>query len=172
MALLYSLKKLDKTMTMKFICSLIMVNDIKRSRDFYENVLGQKVKFDFGENITFHGDFAIHLKTHFQELIDNKEIKTRCHNFELYFEDDNIEQIVERLNAYGIAFVHTTREQPWRQKVVRFYDPDENIIEVGETMEYLSYRLHCEGMQIENIAYTTNMSEDFVKSSIEKYNNA
>lgn len=35
---------------MNFICSLITVSDIKRSRDFYENVLKQKVRFDFGEN--------------------------------------------------------------------------------------------------------------------------
>ena len=53
---------------MKYICSLITVSDIKHSRDFYENILNQKVKFDFGENITFHGDFAIHLLTHEYEL--------------------------------------------------------------------------------------------------------
>jgi len=29
-----------------------------------------------------------------------------------------------------ILFVHELREQPWRQKVARFYDPDKNIIEI------------------------------------------
>jgi catechol 2,3-dioxygenase-like lactoylglutathione lyase family enzyme len=68
----------------KFICPLITVSDIEKSRDFYENILGQKVKFDFGENITFHGDFAIHLISHFKELIDNKEVIHGGNDFELY----------------------------------------------------------------------------------------
>ena len=71
---------------MKFICSLITVNEINRSREFYERFLDQKVKVDYGENVTYHGDFAIHLKSHFQGLIDNVEIRTRSNNFELYFE--------------------------------------------------------------------------------------
>lgn len=156
---------------MKFKCSLITVNEINRSREFYEKVLDQKVKVDFGENVTYHGDFAIHLKSHFQGLIDNVDIKTRSNNFELYFEHDDIEQFVDRLNSYGVTYVHAVREQPWRQKVVRFYDPDENIIEVGESMEHLSYRLYTEGMSIEKIMSITYMSENFVSESIMKYNN-
>lgn len=156
---------------MKFICSLITVNEINRSREFYERILDQKVKVDYGENVTYHGDFAIHLKSHFQGLIDNVEIKTRSNNFELYFEHDDIEQLVDRLNSYGVTYVHALREQPWRQMVVRFYDPDENIIEVGESMEHLSYRLHKEGMSIDKIVSITYMSETFVSESIKKYNN-
>ncbi len=154
---------------MKYICALITVNEIKRSRDFYENVLDQKVKTDYGENVTFQGDFAIHLKSHYQKLIDNVDIKTQSNNFELYFEHDDIEQLVERLNTYGVTYVHALREQPWRQMVVRFYDPDEHIIEVGESMEHLTYRLHAEGMSIDKIIRTTYMSEHFVTESIKKY---
>jgi catechol 2,3-dioxygenase-like lactoylglutathione lyase family enzyme len=155
---------------MKFICALITVGDIKQSRHFYENILNQKVKYDFGKNVTFHGDFAIHLKSHFQELIDNKEIKTNCNNFELYFEYDNVDQIVEKLKKNDVIFVHEAREQPWRQKVVRFYDPDENIIEIGESMEYLSYRLHKQGLTKDQISQITKLPEDFVNTAIEKYN--
>jgi hypothetical protein len=32
-----------------------------------------------------------------------------------------------------VEYVHPLREQPWRQRVVRFYDPDHHIIEVGES---------------------------------------
>ena len=91
---------------MKYICSLITVSDIKRSRDFYENLLNQKVKFDFGENVTFHGDFAIHLHSHFKELIDNREIIHGGNNFELYFEYDDIEQIVKSLKDNNISFIY------------------------------------------------------------------
>jgi predicted enzyme related to lactoylglutathione lyase len=40
---------------MKYICAMITVSDMKRSREFYENVLQQKVKYDLGENITYQG---------------------------------------------------------------------------------------------------------------------
>lgn len=154
---------------MKYICPLITVSDIKHSRYFYEKLLNQKVKSDFGENITFHGDFAIHFQAHFKDLIDKREIKNGGNNFELYFEDDNIEQVVERLKSNNVTFLHEIKEQPWRQKAVRFYDPDENIIEIGESLEFLAYRLKNENMSIEKIAETINMTVNFVRYSIEKY---
>jgi len=117
---------------MKFICALITVDDIERSKAFYQNVLSQKIKFDYGENIFFEGDFAIHLKSHFQNLIDGKEIKSYSNAFELYFETDSLDDIEKKLLANNVEFIHKTREQPWKQKVLRFYDPDGNIIEIGE----------------------------------------
>ena len=121
------------------------------------------------KNITFHGGFAIHLRSHFKELIDNKEIKNRANNCELYFEYDDLEQMEKNLNKEGVEFVHKIREQPWRQKVMRFYDPDDNIIEVGESFEHLSHRLHREGMEVEKISKITYMPQDFVKNSIARY---
>jgi len=154
---------------MKFICSLITVSDIKLSRYFYENLLNQRVKYDFGENITFHGDFAIHLQSHFRGLIDNKEIRQGGNNFELYFEYDNVEEMVTLLKKNNVLFVHEIREQPWRQKVVRFYDPDKNMVEIGESLEYLAFRIKNEGLSIEQISKVTNMPIDFLHESIEKY---
>ena len=117
---------------MKFICALITVDDIERSKAFYQNVLNQKIKFDYGENVFFEGNFAIHLKSHFQNLIDGKEVKSYSNAFELYFETDEIENIEKKLSSNNVESIHKTREQPWKQKVLRFYDPDGNIIELGE----------------------------------------
>jgi catechol 2,3-dioxygenase-like lactoylglutathione lyase family enzyme len=142
---------------------------MKVARDFYENILDQKVKYDFGESVTFHGDFAIHLQSHYKNLIDNREVNSGGNNFELYFESDKIELIVEKLMENDILFVHELREQPWRQKVARFYDPDKNIIEIGETLEHLSYRLRKEDLSFEQISKITNMPIDFVIDSIKKY---
>jgi len=153
---------------MKFICPLITVSDINRSRKFYVDLLNQKVKYDYGENVTFEGGFAIHLQSHFKDLIDGGEIKTGGNNFELYFEDDNVEQIVDSLKANNVCFVHTLREQPWRQRVVRFYDPDKNIIEVGESMEYLCQRLSKENLSIQQISIVTGLSSEFITESLKK----
>ena len=154
---------------MKFRCTLITVKDIGRSREFYEQVLGQKVKYDFGENITFHGDFAIHLRAHFAALIGHREISEKANNCELYFEIDDLDPVAERLNKYGVDFVHGIREQPWRQRVMRFYDPDGHMIEIGESLEHLSFRLHREGMGIERISEMTGMPKDFVSNAIGRF---
>jgi catechol 2,3-dioxygenase-like lactoylglutathione lyase family enzyme len=154
---------------MKFICSLVTVDDMDRSRKFYEKVLRQEVKYDFGENVTFKGDFAIHLKSHFAQLLEGKKITQGGNNFELYFEYDDVDSFASELRSNNVEFVHDVKEQPWRQKVVRFYDPDNNIIEVGESLEYLSFRLTKEGKSVEEIASITTMPVEFVKASILKY---
>lgn len=155
---------------MKYICSLIVVENIIRSRYFYEKILCQSVKTDFGENVTFHGDFAIHQKSHYKDLINENPISSKSNNFELYFETEELETIVSQLKEMEIEFIHEILEQPWRQKVVRFYDYDFNIIEIGERMEHVAFRLYLEKMSIEEISKITYLPEELVKQAIENYN--
>jgi catechol 2,3-dioxygenase-like lactoylglutathione lyase family enzyme len=156
---------------LKFVCPLLVVADMQRARSFYETVLGQKVIMDFGENITFEGNFSLHLASHYSQLIDGKEIKTCGNNFEIYFEYDDMEAFNQRLVQHGAELVHPMREQPWRQRVVRFYDPDQHIIEVGESMEHLCHRLHLEGLTIKQIVQTSLMPEAFVREAIDAFKN-
>jgi len=152
---------------MKFICPLIAVADIQKSRAFYEKVLGQSVKWDFGQNVTFHGDFAIHLQEHFLGLLENAAGKptaaAKSNNFELYFETDALEPLRDRLANAGIEFIHDLREQPWGQRVMRFYDPDGHIVEVGEAMEAVVKRFLGAGMSPADAAQRTSMPLEFVE---------
>ncbi len=157
-------------LTMKFICALITVSDIKRSRDFYENILNQEVIADYGNNVTYKGDFSIHLASGFQNLIDNREIKPGANNFELYFEYDDVDKIAGKLKEKGVSFLHDVREQPWRQRVIRIYDPDMNIIEIGESMEYMVIRLKDKGLTSEQISATTKLPLEFVKGIVSHAN--
>lgn len=154
---------------MKYICPLLVVSDMQRSRKFYEGLLGQKVKADFGENVTYEGDFAIHLESHYSGLIDGKTITRGGNAFELYFEEDKLELVAEKLAGEGVELVHPLREQPWRQKVLRIYDPDRHIIEIGESFERLCSRLKKEGKSVEEITKITYMPEAFVHQAIEKF---
>ena len=90
---------------MKFVSHLIVVEDMARSRQFYEQLLEQKVKFDFGVDVAFEGDFTIHLKSHFQSLLGDATkdpITSKAHNGELYFESDEIELMYQRLQAADV----------------------------------------------------------------------
>ncbi len=157
---------------MKYICSLITVENISNSKLFYENVMKQKIKYDFGENVLFEGGFAIHLKSHYSKLIGNKPITSPSNNFELYFEFNDVDSFLKELKNNKIEFIHEIKVQPWQQKVVRFYDPDKNIIEVGESLEFLSFRLSKEGKSIEEISKIIGLSIDFVFESIQKMKSA
>jgi catechol 2,3-dioxygenase-like lactoylglutathione lyase family enzyme len=150
---------------MKFVCPLIVVRDIEVSRAFYETVLGQKVLHDLGENVSFEGGFAIHLRPHFACLIDanEDEIVSGPKNAELYFEEDDLDAFLKRLATLDINYVHELREQPWGQRVVRFYDPDLHIIEVGEPMEGVVMRFLKAGLSIEETAGRTSMPVEFVR---------
>jgi len=92
---------------------LIIVEDIASSRRFYEHLLGQKVKYDFGVNVTFAGDFSIHLQAHFQTLLGEgtpHPVTRKTHNAELTFETDEIEALCQRLEQAGVAFAHPIQE--------------------------------------------------------------
>jgi catechol 2,3-dioxygenase-like lactoylglutathione lyase family enzyme len=157
-------------MVLRFVCPLIVVDDVAASRRFYEDVLGQTVKFDFGENVTFEGDFAIHHKAHYQSLLGDEKrfaIASRAHNAELYFETGAVEALDRRVAEAGLEFVHALREQPWGQRVVRFYDPDGHIVEVGETMTAVVRRFHEAGMSVDEIAQRTSMPRELVQSVLE-----
>jgi catechol 2,3-dioxygenase-like lactoylglutathione lyase family enzyme len=154
---------------MKFVCSLIAVEDIEKSKYLYETVLGQTVKSDFGENVAFHGDFAIHQKSHFKGLIQQLPVSSRANNFELYFETDDLEEVVQKIQEADLTIIHGIQEQPWRQKVVRFYDYDYHIIEVGERLEHLAFRLSQEGLSINEIEKITYLPEEAIRKAISEY---
>ncbi|MEA5109814.1 hypothetical protein SDC9_28186 [bioreactor metagenome] len=139
-------------MKAKFICPLFVVRDMEVSRKFYENMLGQEVEYDFGENISFRGGFSIHLMSHYASLTGNSDIIFNSNNAELYFESGEINELRDALTLSGVRFVHDIREQPWRQQVMRFYDPDGHIIEVGEPLDYTARRLSGAGMDARGIS--------------------
>ncbi len=154
---------------LKFNAPLIVVDDMARSRHFYEQLLDQKVKFDFGPNVQFD-NFSIHLKSHFQALLG--EVRqypvTRKANWgELYFEADEIDLIHQCLNEAGVEFIHPICEQPWGQRVMRLYDPDGHIVEIGETMEAVVQRLYEQGLFIDLIMERTGMPREFVEQAIQ-----
>jgi catechol 2,3-dioxygenase-like lactoylglutathione lyase family enzyme len=157
---------------LKYMGPLCVVEDIAVSRHFYEVLLGQKVKYDFGVNITFEGDFSVHLKSHYQSLLDDATrhpVMKKVHNFELTFETDEIEAIYHRAYEAGVEFLHDIREQPWAQRVIRLYDPDGHIVEIGEQMETVVLRLNKQGLSIDRIREKTGMPREFIECVIQEH---
>ena len=153
---------------MKFMASLIVVKDIEKSRYLYEKVLRQKVVSDYGENIGFEDVFSKNLKKHFESLLEKEVLLKKTNSFELYFEEENIDEIEKKLKEENLDFIHEVVEQPWRQKGLKVYDYDGHIIEIGEPLEATAYRLSLEGKSIEEISEITYLDLETVKKSIEE----
>lgn len=111
---------------------LIVVNDIERSKKFYKDIFGLEVILDNEGNVILTGGLVLQDATIWAEFIANLVIP---HNnaSELYFEEKNIEEFAQKLDdsPYDIEYVNRLMTHSWGQKVIRFYDPDGNLIEVG-----------------------------------------
>ncbi len=152
---------------MEFSSALIIVSDMAKAKKFYERLLGQKLKFDFGENIMFESGVSIQLKPHFAKMtgISEKLILDNSHNFELYFVEENFDAFLLKLERFPeIVYVQRLVEHSWGQRVTRFYDPDGHIIEVGESMESVVRKLLLQGMTVEETAKKTQHPIKYVLS--------
>jgi catechol 2,3-dioxygenase-like lactoylglutathione lyase family enzyme len=135
------------------------------TKKFYIEVLGQKIVLDLGWNVTFSGGFAIQLNFADIISIDQDTVMKKSHNFELYFEEDDFDAFIEHLKQFNtIEYVHPPKKHDWQQRVVRIYDPDQHIIEIGESMAVIARRFLNQGFSVEETAKTIMHPVEFVKS--------
>ena len=155
---------------MKYKCPLIVVEDIERSRKFYEEVLCQKVVLDFGANVTFSGDFSLQSRGSWKGFIGEYEdtVVFRSNNFELYFEEKRFDEFLDRLKDYEVELLHEMKQYSWGQRVIRFYDPDQHIVEVGESMVSVVHRFIEQGLTIEQTAEVTQHPIEFVEKALKE----
>jgi len=151
---------------MKMLGPLLVVSDLDRSRAFYERIFEQRVVLDFGANISFNGGFSLQSQGSWQKFIHKEagDIKYGCNAFELYFEVEHFEEIYQKMLSANVEFVHTSVEYPWGQRVVRVYDPDRHIIEVGEDMRMVIKRFLRTGMPIERVAEVSQHPLEMVEA--------
>jgi catechol 2,3-dioxygenase-like lactoylglutathione lyase family enzyme len=156
---------------MKYICSLIVVEDIARSRKLYEHILGQKVIADFGDNnVAFEGGLALYKRSLYQNLIGGEKIiMNKSNNFELYFEANDLVEIENKILQNGFELIHHIKEEPWKQQVFRFYDYDNNIVVIAESMEKVSYRLYNENHTLDEISKMTGLPVALVIQQINEF---
>lgn len=151
---------------MKFNNPMLVVKDIDKSVVFYKKVLGLDVVMDFGANKTLRGGLALQTADTFSEFIGNDKIIYGANNAELYFEEDEFDAFAEKLASCHVEYVHPVKEHSWGQRVVRFYDPDRHIIEVGENMVMVCRRFLSSGMTPEQAAQRMDVPLCYVMQCI------
>lgn len=117
---------------MKLKNILIVVKDIEKSKQFYHDLFGLEVIRDFDGNVILTEGLVLQEERIWRKFL-GKEIVPESNSYELYFEERDIERFAQKLeNLYpSTKYVNRLMTHSWGQKVLRFYDPDGNLIEVG-----------------------------------------
>ena len=120
---------------MKLKNVLIVVNDIEKSKAFYKELFGLDVVLDNDGNVILTEGLVLQDASIWKQFI-KKDLIPENNTTELYFEEPDIEAFARKLEEYKepIQYVNELMEHTWGQKVIRFYDPDGNLIEVGTPM--------------------------------------
>lgn len=143
---------------MKLKNILLVVEDIERSRAFYEELFGLRMIADLDGNMILTEGLVLQDRKIWEGFVE-QEISYRYHSAELYFEENEMDRFLARLenSRFSVSYVHPPLEHDWGQRVVRIYDPDGHMIEVGEAMEYVARRFLEQGMSKEETAKKTQM---------------
>ena len=120
---------------MKLKNILIVVKDIERSKQFYHDLFGLNMILDNDGNMILTEGLVLQDEKIWRDFL-GKDIIPKSNSCELYFEESEIEEFVCKLERLypSVQYVNRLMTHSWGQKVVRFYDLDGNLIEVGTPM--------------------------------------
>ena len=111
---------------------LIVVKDIEKSRKFYHDLFGMDLVLDNDGNMILTEGLVLQDEKIWKSFLD-RDIVPKSNSCELYFEEKDIELFVEKLERLypEVEYVNHLMTHSWGQRVIRFYDLDGNLIEVG-----------------------------------------
>ena len=150
---------------MKYVCTVISVADISAARKFYEELFGLEVYQDYGRNIAFTCGLALQQDFDWLVSITKEKGLKKSNNAEIVFEEQDFDGFLNKLKAYSdIEYLGEVIEHSWGQRVIRFYDLDEHLIEVGEDMKMVLRCFLASGMTMEEVSVKMDASiEDLTK---------
>lgn len=150
---------------MKYICTVISVADIGAARKFYKDLFGLEVYQDYGKNIAFTCGLALQQDFDWLVSIPKEKVLKKSNNAEVVFEEQDFDGFLNKLKEYPeIEYLGKVIEHSWGQRVIRFYDLDGHIIEVGEDMKMVIKRFLASGMSMEEVSVKMDVSiEDLTK---------
>ena len=118
---------------MKLKNIVIVVKDVERSKQFYKELFGLDVILDQEGNAILTEGLVLQESEVWEETLGQKVV-WKNHASELYFEETDLELFLEKLQKYEreIKILSLPEAAEGARRAVRLYDPDGNMIEVGE----------------------------------------
>ena len=121
---------------MIFRYTILYVDDVASSLDFFERAFGLKRGFlhesgDYGELTTGETKLAFSSRALMRQLDKNPASPTAdAPTFEIAFETDNVAAALRRALDEGATLIQDTRDEPWGQTTSYVADPNGYLIEI------------------------------------------
>lgn len=153
-------------MNIKYHSTVIITDDFDKMKSFYQNVLLQEIEYDFGNCIGFKNSLSLWKLTEdypIAKMLGRTFDNSGNKNLEICFETDEFEKVIKQLKKTELKYLHEVTIEAWGQKTVRFYDPENNIVEVGESIPCFVKRFYNSGMTIEEVSKRTSVPVDAIR---------
>lgn len=154
---------------MKMQNILFAVGNLEKSLDFYRQVLGLEIANNFGANVVLTGGLSLQTLDTWAAFLGKTpgDIRFGGDDAEIYFETEDFDAFLKTLEEFPeVELVRPPLEHGWGQRVVRLYDPDHHIIEVGESMARVCCRFLDSGLNEEGIARRMDVSVEYVREQL------
>lgn len=129
------------------------------TKQFYTSLIGLNVISDIGEKVLFSGGLSAQTEKYWLQFThsDVDLIKYGPRNVELYFEEKDYFKFLCKVKKADVEII-SEMEMPYGQRVLRLFDPDKHIVEIGEDMGIMMRRLCDEGLSKKEISEKTGLT--------------
>lgn len=156
-------------MDIRLHSTVLVTRRFGEMKRFYTGLLGQRVRLDFGNCVTL--ECALTLWELRQDYVLSRtlhvgEERPGNGSMEICFETDDFDADTARVKAGGVTLLHDIAEETWGQRTLRFFDPDGNIVELGESMPCFCRRLRDSGLGAAEVAQITGIPVETVNRNL------
>jgi catechol 2,3-dioxygenase-like lactoylglutathione lyase family enzyme len=124
--------------------AVLFVEDMKKSTEFYRDLLGMKVNFDAPDSGGFDlesGMLILLDKTGARDLLDDQSVAGSpvvAVNSQLVSFVDDVDHIYAELSEKGVTFIRPPEDRDWGLRTAHFRDPDGNVWEIAQPVQRAS----------------------------------
>ena len=153
-------------MNLNLDSSVIITNNIEALKSFYAQFFKLEIEYEYKGYIKFKCGLALWKLDSEHIITKNQGYKFNPdgnRNFEICFDTSDFDDVVKQLKGKGVKLLHEINEESWGQRTIRFFDPDNNLVEVGENIRSYVNRLIANGLSETKVAEKTDMTLEDVR---------
>ncbi|MCY7631210.1 MULTISPECIES: VOC family protein [Bacillus] len=126
---------------MKMKYTILYVNDVEASIQFYHHILGFPIKLRVESYVEFDtGEVTLSINSR-QDVKESlglpvPEAVSSSQTFEIGFVVDDVNETISSLKEKGVPVIKEPAKKPWGQTVSYVSDPDGHFIEICDAVSY------------------------------------
>lgn len=151
----------------RYDSAVLMTKNVAEMTHFYVDVMRQTIRFDFGRCQILECGIAIWALDESDPAMKAPGIGSGTNSrLELCFDTEDFENDTAHILSHKPKMLHGVAEEAWGQRTIRIFDPDGNLIELGESIPCFCRRLYHEGMTAWQVSEKTGVTIEQVKEYV------